>query len=82
MPTSLSGSFPFDCFGLPGLMKTWVDRVPVHGFAHGAEGTRLQGKPLIQSFTTGAPGAAYASGQPMTSPLEDFLPAQLCGMDD
>lgn len=28
--------FPFSWYGLPGLMKQWLDEVFVHGFAHGS----------------------------------------------
>ena len=48
--------FPFSWYGLPGLMKQWLDEVFVHGFAHGST-AKLGGKKLILSFTTGAPQA-------------------------
>ena len=67
-------------------MKKWVDDVLLRGFAYATGGDRLKGKPLILSFTTGAPTAAYAHGQPMNYTIEEFLPplrqtAMLCGMD-
>jgi Putative NADPH-quinone reductase (modulator of drug activity B) len=31
--------FPFSWYGLPGLMKQWLDEVFVHGFAHGSTGS-------------------------------------------
>ncbi|EKH0213078.1 NAD(P)H-dependent oxidoreductase, partial [Escherichia coli] len=43
--------FPFSWYGLPGLMKKWLDEVFVHGFAHGST-AKLGGKKLILSFTT------------------------------
>lgn len=77
--------FPFHWYALPALMKKWVDDVLVFGFAHGVGGDKLHGKPLIQSFTTGAPAEAYAPGKPMDHRIEEFLPPQrqtaaLCGM--
>ncbi|HCN6987161.1 TPA: NAD(P)H-dependent oxidoreductase, partial [Escherichia coli] len=50
--------FPFSWYGLPGLMKKWLDEVFVHGFAHGST-AKLGGKKLILSFTTGAPEELY-----------------------
>ena len=78
--------FPLHWYALPALMKKWVDDVLVFGFAHGVGGDKLHGKPLIQSFTTGAPAAVYAHGQPMNYTIDEFLPPQrqtatLCGMD-
>jgi glutathione-regulated potassium-efflux system ancillary protein KefF len=77
--------FPLHWYALPALMKKWVDDVLVYGFAHGVGGDKLQGKPLILSFTTGAPAEAYARGKPMNHTIDDFLPPQrqtaaLCGM--
>lgn len=78
--------FPFHWYALPALMKKWLDDVHQRGFSHGTGGNKLHGKPLIQSFTTGAPAAAYAHGQPMNYTIEEFMPplrqtALLCGMD-
>lgn len=77
--------FPLHWYALPALLKKWVDDVLVFGFAHGAAGDKLRGKALIQSFTTGAPGEAYAHGKPMNYTIDEFLPPQrqtalLCGM--
>ena len=78
--------FPFHWYAMPELMKKWVDDVLLRGFAYATGGDRLKGKPLILSFTTGAPAAAYAHGQPMNYTIEEFLPplrqtAMLCSMD-
>ncbi len=78
--------FPLHWYGLPALMKKWVDDVLIFGFAHGIGGDKLHGKKLIQSFTTGAPAEAYARGKPMNFTIEEFLPPQrqtaaLCGME-
>ena len=78
--------FPFHWYALPALLKKWVDDVLVFGFAHGIGGDKLHGKKLILSFTTGAPAAAYAHGQPMNYTIDEFMPplrqtALLCGMD-
>lgn len=59
--------FPFNWYGLPWLLKKWVDDVLTFGFAYGDGGDKLKDKPLILSFTTGAPAEAYKS------PTEDEL---------
>ena len=37
--------FPFSWYSIPGVMKLWLDKVFLHGFAHGAQG-KLGGKYL------------------------------------
>ncbi|EXU76875.1 NAD(P)H-dependent oxidoreductase [Erwinia papayae] len=64
--------FPFSWYGLPGLMKCWLDEVFVHGFAHGST-AKLAGKKLLLSFTTGAPSALYASDGFFGHPVEEYL---------
>lgn len=76
--------FPFFWYGLPALLKKWLDDVFTHGFAYGS-GAKLGGKRLIVSFTTGSPADAYAEGQAMNYAIEAFIPplrqtALLCGM--
>lgn len=77
--------FPFSWYSLPGIMKLWLDRVFVHGFAHGSA-AKLGGKKLILSFTTGAPQALYSSHGLFGHTLEDYLMqfetiAALCNLD-
>lgn len=43
---------------MPGLLKTWIDEVLLHGFAYGS-GAKLSGKTVLLSITAGAPEAAY-----------------------
>ena len=43
---------------VPGLLKTWIDEVLLHGFAYGS-GAKLSGKTVLLSITAGAPEAAY-----------------------
>ncbi|WP_448622222.1 NAD(P)H-dependent oxidoreductase [Dickeya fangzhongdai] len=77
--------FPFSWYSLPGIMKLWLDRVFVHGFAHGST-AKLGGKKLILSFTTGAPQALYSSEGLFGHAIEDYLTqfettAVLCNLD-
>jgi NAD(P)H dehydrogenase (quinone) len=58
--------FPLWWFGLPGMLKGWVDRVFATGRTYG--GSRLyangvfKGKRAMLSLTTGGPAAAYEKG--------------------
>ena len=58
--------FPLWWFGLPGILKGWVDRVLAMGRTYG--GGRMydkgvfQGKRALLSLTTGGPAASYAKG--------------------
>lgn len=77
--------FPFHWYSLPGLMKLWLDKVFLHGFAHGSEG-KLSGKKLIVSFTTGAPQELYTSSGFFKYKVEDYMNqfetlARLCNFD-
>lgn len=63
--------FPFSWYGLPGLMKQWLDEVFVHGFAHGST-AKLGGKKLLLSFTTGAPQALYTMTVSLAMPLRSI----------
>lgn len=64
--------FPFYWYGLPALMKSWLDEVFLYGFSHGSA-NKLAGKKLLLSFTTGAPAAAYQHGKPMNHTVDGFL---------
>lgn len=78
--------FPFFWYGVPSLMKKWIEDVFVHGFSHGATGDKVKGKKLLLSFTSGAPESMYQYGGIQNYPIEDFLPplkqfANLCRME-
>ena len=55
--------FPLWWFGLPAILKGWVDRVFAMGRTYGGghiyETGRFSGKRALQSLTTGGPEAAY-----------------------
>ncbi len=78
--------FPFFWYGMPSLLKKWVEDVFTYGFAHGMTGNKLRGKKLIVSFTSGAPEEMYRHSGPQGYPIDEFLPplkqlANLCGME-
>ena len=51
--------YPIFWFNVPPMLKRWLDEVWTYGFAYGTGGDKLQGKKLIQSFTTGSDSATY-----------------------
>lgn len=75
---------PFYWYGMPPLLKLWVDEVFESGWAY-AGGTALKGKTLQLSLTAGGPDSAYTtegynrySIEELTKPYEQI--AFLCGM--
>ena len=58
--------FPLWWFGVPGILKGWVDRVFAMGRTYGGErfyeNGVFKGKRALLSLTTGGPGAAYEKG--------------------
>jgi NAD(P)H dehydrogenase (quinone) len=58
--------FPLWWFGLPAILKGWVDRVfamgRTYGNGHVYETGRFRGKRALLSVTTGGPQAAYQPG--------------------
>ncbi|MBI1404495.1 MAG: oxidoreductase [Caulobacter sp.] len=77
--------FPFYWYAMPALMKEWFDLVWLHGFAYGKGGTKLAGKTLFVTCTTGGPTSAYHALGYNRFTMEEFLrpleqTADLCGM--
>jgi putative NADPH-quinone reductase len=76
---------PIQWYGMPSLMKEWVDMVLEAGWAYGDGGTALRGKHHLLAVTTGSKADAYAEAGIHQWPFGAFLPpfrqtAQLCGM--
>jgi putative NADPH-quinone reductase len=80
---------PVQWFGMPALMKEWVDVVLEHGWAFGHGGTALRGKDYLLAITSGGPQDAYrpdGPDDPNGDSFSAFLPpfqqtAHLCGMN-
>lgn len=77
--------FPFFWYGAPGLLKEWIDRTLVAGWAYGRGGRQLRGKPFMVSISTGSGVDAYRPGGIHNQPIEDYLLpfeqiAHFCGM--
>jgi len=58
--------FPLWWFGLPAIMKGWIDRVlamgRTYGFGHIYDSGKFRGKRALLSLTTGGPQPAYEKG--------------------
>ena len=77
--------FPMHWYSVPGILKLYIDKIFLHGWAYGSKGKTLVGKKLIVSLTTGAPEKLYKKDADFHHEppefnyfLEQF--AQLCNM--
>ncbi len=77
--------YPFFLYGMPALLKEWMDLVLVHGWAFGSRGRAMRGKWFCPVITTGGGRLSYAregfnrfSIRELLAPLEQT--AHLCGM--
>ena len=76
---------PIHWYGMPPLMKLWLDEVLTHGYAYGPGGRALAGKDLLLLTSTGGGAASYSPAGAHGHDFEAFLPpyrqtAQLCQM--
>jgi glutathione-regulated potassium-efflux system ancillary protein KefF len=76
---------PIHWYGMPPLMKLWLDEVFAFGWAYGPGGQRLQGKDLWLVASTGGPDASYRPDGYNRYFFDAFLPpyeqtAALAGM--
>src|SRR5450631_4104924 len=76
---------PIHWYGMPPLLKLWVDDVLSFGWAYGPGGTALRGKDLWLVASTGGPEDSYRPQSYNRYFFDAFLPpyeqtAALCGM--
>jgi glutathione-regulated potassium-efflux system ancillary protein KefF len=76
---------PLHWYGMPALMKLWVDEVLSFGWAYGPEGHALRGKSLWLVTSTGGTEDAYRPGGHNRFFFDAFLApydqtAALCGL--
>ena len=64
--------YPMHWYGVPGLLKLYIDKVMEHGWAYGSQGTALAGKKFLISITMGAPEVAYSATGVMGHTVEEF----------
>jgi putative NADPH-quinone reductase len=77
---------PFRWYGMPSLMKEWMEIVLQPGWAYGRGQGALHGKAFWLVTTTGSGLEAYQPGGLHGRPFSDFLApfeqtAALCGME-
>ena len=85
-PTNIVLHFPLYWYSPPALVKHWLDSILTPGWAFPSTTSRLRGKSLILSITTGAPldsfqpdGANGATLEALLLPLKRT--ALYCGMN-
>jgi glutathione-regulated potassium-efflux system ancillary protein KefF len=76
---------PLHWYGMPPLMKLWLDEVLAFGWAYGPRGEALRGKDLWLATSTGGPAEAYHPAGHNRFFFDAFMPpydqaATLCGM--
>jgi glutathione-regulated potassium-efflux system ancillary protein KefF len=76
---------PIHWYGMPPLMKLWLDEVLAWRWAYGPGGHALQSKHLWLVCSTGGPAEAYSAAGVNREPFDAFLPpyrqtAALTGM--
>jgi glutathione-regulated potassium-efflux system ancillary protein KefF len=76
---------PIRWYGMPPLLKLWLDDVLTFGWAYGPDGTALRGKDLWLVASTGGPEDSYRPDSYNRYFFDAFLPpyeqtAALCGM--
>ncbi len=76
---------PIHWYGMPPLLKLWLDDVLAFGWAYGPGGTALRGKDLWLVATTGGPEDSYRPDSYNRYFFDAFMPpyeqtAALCGM--
>jgi glutathione-regulated potassium-efflux system ancillary protein KefG len=76
---------PFYWYSTPALVKQWFDLVLELGWAYGAGGTALQGKPWLSVISLGGHQSAYCeegenrfSVEQLLAPIQQTV--RLCGM--
>jgi glutathione-regulated potassium-efflux system ancillary protein KefG len=76
---------PFFSYGVPALLKQWIDLVLEYGWAHGEGGEYLRGKTIFNVLTAGGTREVYAPGGHNGYVIREFLrpfeqTARLCNM--
>jgi glutathione-regulated potassium-efflux system ancillary protein KefF len=66
---------PLYWYGMPSLMKLWLEDVFVRGWAYGDGGNALEGKDCLWVTSTGALADAYTPAGPHRHGFEAFQPA-------
>ena len=78
--------YPTHWYGVPAILKFYIDTIMEHGWAYGSKGNALKGKCFIASTTLGAPENVYSAEGAMKHTVEEFYfgleqYAALCQLD-
>lgn len=78
--------FPLYWYSPPGLVKLWLDSILTSGWAFPEATSKLRGKKIMLSITTGSPLSTFQPDGPNGSTLEELLlplerTATYCGMN-
>lgn len=65
--------YPMNWYGVPGLLKLYIDKVMEHGWAYGSQGTALSGKAFIISLTMGVPEAGFSAQGFVGRTIEELM---------
>lgn len=76
---------PLYWYSVPAMLKHWFDVVLLRGWAYGADGNALRGKPCLWVASAGGDPESYAPEGIHQQPFEKFVPpieqtARFCGM--
>lgn len=64
---------PFYMYGVPAILKQWIDLVLEYGWAHGKNGDNLKGKIIFNVLTAGGTRDAYVRGGHNGFTIREFL---------
>lgn len=64
---------PFYWYGIPALMKQYLDMVFTHGWAYGKDGDKLKDKILFNALTTSGTRESYHENEHNRFPLASYL---------
>jgi glutathione-regulated potassium-efflux system ancillary protein KefG len=64
---------PFYMYGVPPLLKQWIDLVLEYGWAHGKKGNYLRDKMVLNALTAGGTREVYARGGYNGFTIREFL---------
>ncbi|SOD15068.1 NAD(P)H-dependent oxidoreductase [Pedobacter xixiisoli] len=66
--------FPYYWFSCPGLLKTWMDEVLLHGWAYGSKsGYKMAGKKVALAISAGVDKEDFQHGAKYKYTLEELL---------
>lgn len=65
--------YPFHWYSVPGILKEWLDKVFLYGFAYGSAGDKLTGKEFLISTTVGGGVDSYQDGGHNGFTIEELL---------